>query len=102
MRLPVFLMILTFALFFAGCPQFDTRAAADAAINGASGGFAAGGPLGAAIGAVLAAVSAGFAVKNKHRADRRDRIIRHYRATAGDIPHGTLAKLKEGIVVDVA
>ena len=101
MRLPLFLLILTFALFFVGCPQFDTRAAADAAVGGASGGFAAGGPIGAAIGAVLAAVSAGFAVQHKRKSQRRDRIIKHYRATSGDLPVATLAKIKEGIAVDI-
>lgn len=102
MRLPTLLMILCFALFFAGCPQFDTRAAGDAAIAGASEGFAAGGPVGAAIGTVLAAVSAGFTMHHKRKSIRRDRIIKHYRAASGDLPAATLAKIKEGIAVDIA
>ena len=100
MRLPTLLMILCFALFFAGCPQFDTRAAGDAALAGASGGFAVGGPLGAAIGAVLAAVSAGFAAQQRKKSVRRDRIIKHYRSISGDLPIATLAKIKEGIGAD--
>jgi hypothetical protein len=92
-------ILCVISLFLAGCLQFSTRDAIEDGTKGAANGFITSGPLGAIIGGITAAISGGFAVKKHRQLKRRERIVAHYRRTAGDLTDAQLAKVKEGIVV---
>ena len=87
------------ALMLGGCDIREVKTSISDAATGAATGFLSGGPLGAIVGGITAAISGGFAIKKHRQAQRRGRIVDHYRRTAGDLTSVQLAKIKEGIVM---
>ena len=92
-------MLCLLAPLLAGCPQGSTRDTIDRGLTGAASGFISGGPVGAIVGGILAAIGGGAAISERRTRQRRERVIDHYRRTAGDIEPVTLAKVKEGITI---
>lgn len=90
------LPLLIVVPLLAGCPSSEVRDAIDRGIVGASSGFVTGGPLGAIVGAIVAAIGGGAAVKANRRAERRQRVVDHYRRNVGDLSPLEIEKIKVG------
>lgn len=90
------LPLLIIVPLLAGCPSTEVRDAIDRGIVGASSGFVTGGPLGAIVGGIVAAIGGGAAVRSHRRAERRQRVVDHYRRHAGDLSPIEIEKIKIG------